>query len=184
MTSVVEHAALRIRSTAPRAPTRIGSGPRLRFLETVSATARDRAASLARASVSASRRHTLAFTLVEVMAALLLMAIIIPVAMEGMSVASRAGVLGQRKATALRVAERLLNELIVEGQTQQTSGSGTLLDGDTRFPWTMRTEPWSEDAMQRMTVTVTFTVQGNAYEVSASTLLPPSSTEPAAGTSQ
>ena len=114
-----------------------------------------------------------AFTLVEVMAALLMMAIIIPVAMEGMSIATRAGVLGQRKATAMRVAERLLNELIAEGQTQQSSASGTVVEGSLSFPWTMRLENWPEDAMQQMTVTVQFTVQGDLYDISTTTLVPP-----------
>lgn len=116
------------------------------------------------------------FTLVEVLAALLLMAIIIPVAMDGMSVASRAGILGQRKAAAMRVAELVLNELIVEGNTQQVSSSGNTAAGDTHYPWTMRSETWAEDAMMQMTVTVTFLVQGNPYEVSATTLLAPPST--------
>jgi prepilin-type N-terminal cleavage/methylation domain-containing protein len=116
-----------------------------------------------------------AFTLVEVLAALLLMAIIIPVAMDGMSVASRAGVLGQRKAAAMRVAERVLNSLIIEGETQQGSNSGNTLDGDINYPWTMKSETWSEDAMLHLTVTVTFSVQGNNYDVSASTLLAPAS---------
>lgn len=114
------------------------------------------------------------FTLIEVLASLLLMAIIIPVAMEGMGVASRAGLLGQRKATAMRVAERVLNELVVEGALQSASGSGHAVDGDTTYPWSMRTENWSEDAMLQLTVTVTFTLQGNNYDVSLSTLLPTS----------
>ena len=113
------------------------------------------------------------FTLAEVLAALVLMAIIIPVAMEGMSVASRIGVLGQRKAAAMRVAERVLNELVVENQTTQASASGTALDGETSYPWSMKSQTWSEDAMIEMTVTVTFTVQGNDYDVSTSTLIAP-----------
>lgn len=111
-------------------------------------------------------------TLVEVLAALLLMAIVIPVAMEGMSIASRAGVLGQRKAAAMRVAERVLNELIIEGETAQTSASGMTTDGDTAYPWTMRSEPWPEDAMLQLTVVVTFTVQGSDFTVNVSTLIP------------
>jgi prepilin-type N-terminal cleavage/methylation domain-containing protein len=116
------------------------------------------------------------FTLAEVLAALLMMAIIIPVAMEGMSVASRAGILANRKAIAMRVAERVLNELIIEGQTQQSSASGTTTEGETNYPWAMRTETWPEDAMQQMTVTVTFTVQGDPFDVSLTTLLPPAGT--------
>jgi type II secretory pathway pseudopilin PulG len=113
---------------------------------------------------------------VEVLAALLLMAIIIPVAMDGMSVASRAGNLGQRKAAAMRVAERVLNELIATNQTAQESATGTQADGDTVYPWTMSTEAWSVDLMTEMTVRVTFTVQGRDYEVQASTLFDPAAT--------
>lgn len=103
------------------------------------------------------------------------MAIIIPVAMEGMTTASRAGVLGLRKAAAMRVAERVLNEVVIENQTAQSSSSGTVADGETEYPWTMSSESWSVDAMMQLTVTVTFVVQGNNYVVSASTLLAPAS---------
>jgi type II secretory pathway pseudopilin PulG len=113
---------------------------------------------------------------VEVLAALLLMAIIIPVAMDGMSVASRAGLVGQRKAAAMRVAERVLNELIVTNQTAQESGTGSQADGDVVYPWTMSTEPWSMDSMSEITVKVTFTVQGRDYEVQVSSLFDPAAT--------
>ena len=121
--------------------------------------------------------RTDAFTLVEVLAALLMMAIIVPVAMEGMSIATRAGVLGQRKAAAMRVAERVLNELIIEGETTRASTTGTTADGDTNYPWSMRSENWPEDPMIHLTVTVTFTVQGNDFTVELSTLVPPSSSD-------
>lgn len=118
-----------------------------------------------------------AFTLVEVLAALLMMAIIVPVAMQGMSIASRAGMLGQRKAAALRVAERVLNELIVHGETTSGSTTGTTAEGSVNYPWTFRSERWPEDVMLHLTVTVTFTVQGNEYDVSLSTLMTPSSAD-------
>ena len=119
------------------------------------------------------RRSRRAFTLIEVLAALLLMAIVIPVAMQGMSVASRACLLGQRKAAAMRVAERMINELIVTGEINQSTLSGTIADGDTSYPWTMQSEPWTEDTMTQVTVKVTFSIQGNSYDVSASTLFDP-----------
>jgi type II secretory pathway pseudopilin PulG len=122
-------------------------------------------------------RSASAFTLVEVLAALMMMAIIVPVAMEGMSIATRAGILGQRKAAAMRVAERVLNELIVEGETARASTTGTMADGDTNYQWSMRSENWPEDPMIQLTVTVTFTVQGNEFTVDLSTLVPPSSSD-------
>jgi prepilin-type N-terminal cleavage/methylation domain-containing protein len=122
-------------------------------------------------------RDPRAFTLVEILAALLMMGIIIPVAMEGMSVASRVGVLGQRKAAAMRIAEQVLNTVIIEGNTTRASDSGTIDEGVFSYPWTLRSEPWTSEAMSQLTVTVSFTVQGNVYDVSATTLLAPAATE-------
>lgn len=122
---------------------------------------------------NSSRRR--GFTLAEVLAALLMMAIIIPVAMQGMSIASRAGTLSQRKAAAMRVAERIISELVIEQQTDQSTSSGNMVDGDTTYPWQMRSETWPEDNMIHLTVTVNFTVQGNMYDVSAATLIAPAS---------
>ncbi len=133
-----------------------------------------------RCSRRTRRAANSAFTLVEILAALLMMAIIIPVAMEGMTTASRVGILGQRKAAAMRVAERLLNENVIENQTAQAASGGNIVDGDASYAWTLRSEGWSVDAMTQLTVTVTFTVQDNFYDVSATTLLaPPASTVPA-----
>jgi prepilin-type N-terminal cleavage/methylation domain-containing protein len=116
------------------------------------------------------------FTLVEVLASLLLMAIIIPVAMQGMSIASRAGLVSQRKAAAMRVAERVMDEMIATNQLAQNSTSGSQTDGDTTYAWTTAAESWPTDTMTQLTVRVTFTVQGHDYEVAASTLFDPATT--------
>ena len=126
-----------------------------------------------------SRAHSQlrrAFTLAEVLAALLLMAIIVPVAMQGVQIASRAGTLGQRKAAAMRVAERVLNELIVTGGLTQSTSSGTAAEGDQTYAWTMQTETWPEDAMNLVTVRVVFNVQGTDYNVSLSSIYDPTTT--------
>jgi type II secretory pathway pseudopilin PulG len=109
----------------------------------------------------------------EVLAALLLMAIIVPVALQGVQIASRAGLLGQRKAAAMRVAERVLNELIATDGLTQSTGSGTAAEGDQTYAWTMQTETWPEDAMNVVTVRVVFNVQGNDYNVSLSSIYDP-----------
>ena len=130
--------------------------------------------------MTASAHHsTRGFTLAEVLAALLFMAILIPVTMRGVSVASRAGMLGQRKAAAMRIAERVLDEQILTGQMATATPYGTVVEGDVSYPWTMRSDPWPEDtaiAMNIATVRVEFTVQGAIYEVVASTLYDPTAT--------
>lgn len=114
-----------------------------------------------------------AFTLIEVLAALMLMAIVIPVAMQGMGIASRAGVMGQRKAAAMRVADRLLNEYVIAGQASQMGTSGTVAEGAGTYDWSLETQTWPEDAMLQLTMRVTFTVQGESFSVTASTLIDP-----------
>jgi type II secretory pathway pseudopilin PulG len=128
-----------------------------------------------------ARRRT-GFTLVEVLAALLFMAIVIPVAMHGVTVASRAGILGMRKTAAMRIAERVLEESIVTGEITNGAGNGTITEGTTTYPWTMTSQPWTEDTMTEVIVHVSFDVQGNTYDVSLSTLYDPTVGTVTAGT--
>jgi len=110
------------------------------------------------------------FTLVEVLAALLFMAILVPVTVQAIRVASRAGQVADRKVVAARVAERVLNELLVTGALMQNSSSGTIEEGDRSYEWTMTSETWTEDQMNLVTVSVTYEVQGQEFDVQLSTL--------------
>lgn len=118
------------------------------------------------------------FTLAEVLAALLFMAILIPVTMEGVTVASRAGMIAQRKAAAMRIAERVLDEHLATDQIATSSGSGVIQEGSVSYPWTLRTDPWTEDTMTMVTARVEYTVQGNVYEAVATTLYDPLAATP------
>jgi len=120
---------------------------------------------------SAPPRGVDAFTLAEVLAALVFMAIVIPVAVQGLQIASRAGAVAERKREAARVAERILNESIVTTNYFQAVSSGRVLEAEREYRWTLRTEPWTESAMQLLSVEVTFPVQGQDYTVPMSTLV-------------
>ena len=117
-----------------------------------------------------ARRARAAFTLAEVLAALAFMAIVIPVAIEGMRTANLAGQVGQRKAVAGRIADRVLNEWLV-GQSQGAAQSGTVQEGALQFRWSIRVQAWNQDSMRIATARVDYTVQGNPYDVQMSTLL-------------
>jgi type II secretory pathway pseudopilin PulG len=110
------------------------------------------------------------FTLVEVLAALVFMAILIPVTMEAVRVASRAGQVSARKAVATRIAERVLNELLATGALRQNASSGQIEERNRVYDWTMRSEAWREDQMNLVTMTVTYEVQGKEYDVTLATL--------------
>jgi len=119
-------------------------------------------------------RNQLAFTLAEVLAALVFMAILIPVALEGLSIASRAGEVAARKGEAALVAEKLLNESIVTTNWNTSVQNGTLRQGLREFRWTLRNDPWEYDPNQNvlrlLTVEVSFDAQGRDYRVRMSTL--------------
>jgi len=120
----------------------------------------------------AAKRACAGFTLAEVLAALLFMAIVIPVAMQGLMIASRAGSVSERKAVGARLAENKLNELIVTGQWQSSAQRGTIEEGLLSYAWRLQAEPWREDgAMRLVTVYVTVPVQGQDYDVQVSTLV-------------
>lgn len=119
----------------------------------------------------ADRAHA-GFTLAEVLAALLFMAIVIPVAVQGLQIASRAGSVSERKAQAARMAESKLNELIVTRQWSSSASRGTIQEGLQSYSWRLETQPWAEDgAMRLVTVWVSVPVQGQEYEVPVSTLV-------------
>jgi hypothetical protein len=108
------------------------------------------------------------------MAALVFMAILIPVTLEGLSIASRAGEVAARKGDAALVAERILNESLVTTNWNQTVQSGTLRQGFRDFRWTLRNDSWNGDpnqsVMRLLTVEVKFAAQGQDYSVHLSTL--------------
>jgi hypothetical protein len=109
--------------------------------------------------------------LAEVLAALLFMAIVIPVALEGLRIASLAGQVGERKASAARVAELVLNELAVTGSAPGGNDSGSTIEGPHEYQWTVESAAWVEDnALQETTVRVVYFVQGREYEVTVTTL--------------
>ncbi len=111
------------------------------------------------------------FTLAEVLAALLFMAIVIPVAVEAYRISSLAGEVSVRKAEATRVADRVLNESIVMTNWTQSSLSGTITENGLEFRWTLKNQIWPVDSMmQLLTAEVAFDAAGREYTVRLSTL--------------
>jgi type II secretory pathway pseudopilin PulG len=114
-------------------------------------------------------RHS-AFTLVEVLAALLFLAIVIPTAIEALHMATLSGEVATRKSAAARVADRVLNESIVMTNWNGGTRSGTATEGAIDYRWTLSSQNWPQDAMQLLTVEVKYPAQGKDYSVKLSTL--------------
>jgi hypothetical protein len=123
-----------------------------------------------------------AFTLAEVLAALLFLAIVIPTAVEALHVASLAGEVAARKGEAARVADRVLSESLVT--TNWTGGvqNGTITEGILDFRWKLTSQAWPQDSMQLLTAEVTYSAQGKDYSVQLSTLANLQTATPPSGT--
>ena len=106
---------------------------------------------------------------------MLFMALVIPVAVQGLRIASLAGEVGHRKLVAARIGERVLNELKITNQLQNSGQGGVVNEGGLAYRWSVRSQSWTEDTttpMNVVTLTVTYTAQGKNYDVQLSTLQP------------
>jgi type II secretory pathway pseudopilin PulG len=125
-------------------------------------------------NIGARRNGVKAFTLAEVLAALLFMAIVIPVALQGLRISSRAGELAERKREAARVAERILTESVVTTNWSGAGLSGVVQEDYREYRWSLRNESWTEattvSSLRLLSVEVVFPLQGEEYTVELSTL--------------
>ncbi|HEY1490962.1 MAG TPA: hypothetical protein VGF90_07970 [Verrucomicrobiae bacterium] len=127
----------------------------------------------------AARRRLHAFTLAEVLAAMLFLAIVIPAAVEALHISSLAGEVAVRKSAAARIADRILNESLVTTNWSGGQQSGTVTEGTLDFRWTLTSQNWPQGLMQLLTVEVKYLAQGKDYSVKLSSLANPQ-TQPAA----
>jgi type II secretory pathway pseudopilin PulG len=125
---------------------------------------------LATAINNRGRHDSSAFTLAEVLAALMFMAIVIPVAIEVLHMSSLAGEVAARKGEAARVADRILSEDLVTTNWNGGAQNGTVTEGSDSFSWTLTTQTWPQDQMELLTAEVTFQAQGRNVSVKMSTL--------------
>ena len=102
---------------------------------------------------------------------MLFMAIVIPAAVHGITLANRAGVIAERKTVAAQLADSYLTELVVTEQWQTMTPSGTFPGVHSNYQWSLNQRNWEIDSMIYLELEVLFTVQGRAHVVRTSTLV-------------
>ena len=116
------------------------------------------------------------FTFAETLAAMLFVALVIPVALHGIAIANRAGVIADRKIVAAQLAERFLDEMILNESWSSSSTRGDFGEEWQEYRWEFIEETWPYDDMRMLTVVVWFKVQEHEYHVLLSTLVEESET--------
>lgn len=124
-----------------------------------------------RPCVRPSRSSRRGFTLVEVLAALTLTALVLPVAMRGVSLALKCAGQAKRQAEAAVLAEAKLAELVVTGGWQGADLSGDFGDESPDYAWAAEVNPWDTAALQRLDVSVYRKLDGPTRAVKLTTLV-------------
>lgn len=113
-----------------------------------------------------------AFTFVEILVALAFMAIVIPVVFQAITLANTVSTRAVRKREAEELANRKLNEIVAEEAWQDGDASGDFEDDAPGFTWASTVADWTDDTMTRITVSVTYKVQGTEFTESLTTIVP------------
>jgi type II secretory pathway pseudopilin PulG len=112
------------------------------------------------------------FTFVEVLAAMLFMAILVPIIVQGLVIANRAGVVAERKRIASQLADRMLADMMITGDWRNGEQEGDFGEEWPDYSFILETQAWDLDTMRMVTLQVLYHVQGKEYTVSLSTLAP------------
>lgn len=128
-----------------------------------------------------------AFTLIEALVAIVLVAVVLPVALAGVS-ASLHGVDQVRyQDIALRVAQSRLAALVADGSWQRSGTAGACdpaTDGEDAdgLRWQMTVATWRDPTVRTLRVTVSWGPTSAPHSVSLDTLVTPPATATASGT--
>jgi type II secretory pathway pseudopilin PulG len=121
------------------------------------------------------------FTFVEVLAALLFLAILVPAIVSGLTVANRASVMAERSTLAGELADNKLNELLIDNAWTTAETRGDFGSDRPGYRWELNQATWSADSVNTMTelrLDAFFTVQGREHSVRFSTLVSQPSASP------
>jgi len=103
-----------------------------------------------------SQRHYQAFTLVEVLATVLLISIVIPVAMKGITLSTRMASHSKRQIQALYLAQSKLAELIASQNWKNSSKSGNFGSDWLDYEWKLETAEWQVESVYQLDLQVSW----------------------------
>jgi len=120
-----------------------------------------------------SGRH--GFTLVEVLATLMLIAIVLPAVMRGIALATAAGSTARKRTEASSLAEAKLNEIVATQQWEGGTLAGDFAPDWPDYRWQATVTPWPQDntglSMQELDLKVTWGTVDHPGSVTLSTLV-------------
>ncbi len=116
-------------------------------------------------------RHS-GFTLMEILAALLLVGLVLPAAMKGVSVVTVLASDSARRYEALDLAETKLAEVLLQEDWQSGSASGTFDEEQYEdYNWTLEVSDWITAGIKEVNVAVTWQQRNRTRDITLTTLV-------------
>jgi prepilin-type N-terminal cleavage/methylation domain-containing protein len=113
------------------------------------------------------------FTFIELLATVVLIAIIMPVAMQGISLCTRLAGQSRQQIEAVSLAKTKLTELIVTRDWENGDQSGDFGADWQNYQWTATLTDWTDSTMRELDLTVSWLVRGRNRTITLSTLVYP-----------
>jgi len=123
-------------------------------------------------AIQAPRRSG-GFTFIELLATVVLIAIIMPVAMGSIGLCTRLGGQSRRQIEAASLAQTKLTELRVTGDWENGDQRGDFEADWSDYQWQATVTNWTDATMRQLDVTVSWLSQGHERSVTLSTLIYP-----------
>lgn len=112
------------------------------------------------------------FTLIEVLAALLLMGLVLPVAMRGVTLSLQTASQARHRLEATQLAQQKIAEFLVVRDASQFNGAGTFRDAWPQYRWRSR-GTFAGYGVYEVVVTVTWPRRGGEDSLQLATLVYP-----------
>ncbi len=103
-----------------------------------------------------SSNRARAFTLVEVLATVLLISIVIPVAMKGITLSTRMAGHAKRQIQAVYLAKSKMAELVASQDWKNSSKSGNFDSEWLDYEWQLETKNWQVDSVYQLDLRVSW----------------------------
>jgi general secretion pathway protein I len=111
------------------------------------------------------------FTLIEVMTAIVLVAIVLPTAMQGTMLCMDLAGHARRQAQAASLAQAKLAELAATRMIDEAVQTGDFGQQWPQYRWMATVEAWDDPRLLELDVSVIWTTRGRDYDVTISTLI-------------
>ncbi len=111
------------------------------------------------------------FTFIEVLTALIFVAIVLPVALKGISLASSVTAETKHRQIAAGLAENLLAEIVSAGSFENLAGEGDFFPDYPEYHWNITLDDWQQAGVKELTLTVSWLFRGKKREISLATLV-------------